>query len=347
MSRLNFKFGIILDPFRAWDENPAAVLAHDQELIELLEKCGYDYIWRNEQHSGGHGITSSSDVFADTIARSTGTIRLGNLVSNQSLQYPFSLARRITQLDHLTHGRLAFCIDPGPLPSEPSESGIDPINQLDRATEAIKLLMSMLKGERLSNVNNGFDINEPQTQFQPYSKPMVDLIVASHLSPAAARIAGTFGLGLLSINATSPGGFNALASNWEIYERKAAEHNQVIDRSKWSLAGPVHIAETRRKALDNVRYGLVSWINHYQETTRLPIIPDNSKDPARILVENGLAVIGTPTDAIAQIKRLDRQTGGYGCFLQMAHNWADWDQTRKSYELFAEKVVPAFQDHKI
>ena len=27
----------------------------------------------------------------------------------------------------------------------------------------------------------------------------------------------------------------------------------------------------------------------------------------------------------------------------MAHNWADWEQTRKSYELFARYVFPVFQ----
>ena len=52
-------------------------------------------------------------------------------------------------------------------------------------------------------------------------------------------------------------------------------------------------------------------------------------DPARELVDSGLAVIGTPEDAIAQIRRLQKQSGGFGCFLQLAHNWADPEATMK------------------
>ncbi len=62
------------------------------------------------------------------------------------------------------------------------------------------------------------------------------------------------------------------------------------------------------------------------------------------LLESGLAVIGDPDDAAAQLERLEAQSGGFGCFLFMAHNWAEWRATRRSYELFARYVAPRFQD---
>ena len=58
---------------------------------------------------------------------------------------------------------------------------------------------------------------------------------------------------------------------------------------------------------------------------------------------SGRAVIGTPEDAIAQIKRLQTKQGVFGAFLQLAHNWATWDHTIKSYELWAEHVAPVFK----
>jgi limonene 1,2-monooxygenase len=64
---------------------------------------------------------------------------------------------------------------------------------------------------------------------------------------------------------------------------------------------------------------------------------------ARELVESGFAVIGTPDDAIAQIERLEKQTGGFGAFLTMANDWADRDAQRRSYELLAREVFPRFQ----
>jgi limonene 1,2-monooxygenase len=56
-----------------------------------------------------------------------------------------------------------------------------------------------------------------------------------------------------------------------------------------------------------------------------------------------MAVIGTPDDAVAQLERLAKQSGGFGAFLQMAHNWADWPETKRSYELIARYVMPRAQ----
>ena len=53
-------------------------------------------------------------------------------------------------------------------------------------------------------------------------------------------------------------------------------------------------------------------------------------------------VIGTPEMAIAQIERLQEKTGGFGCYLFMGADMADWHQTLRSYELFAEQVIPHF-----
>ena len=48
------------------------------------------------------------------------------------------------------------------------------------------------------------------------------------------------------------------------------------------------------------------------------------------------------TDAIAKIEELYGKQGDFGAFLQVAHNWADFEQTKRSYELFARYVMPRF-----
>ena len=50
---------------------------------------------------------------------------------------------------------------------------------------------------------------------------------------------------------------------------------------------------------------------------------------------------GTPDDALATIEKLSAKTGGFGTFLFLGHNGADWQATQRSYELFAEYVIPA------
>ena len=59
---------------------------------------------------------------------------------------------------------------------------------------------------------------------------------------------------------------------------------------------------------------------------------------------SGFAVIGTPDDVVAQIQRLVDQSGGFGTFLCMGHDWADRAATHSSYALLAREVFPRFQD---
>ena len=44
-----------------------------------------------------------------------------------------------------------------------------------------------------------------------------------------------------------------------------------------------------------------------------------------------------------QIARLQEQSGGFGAFLTLDTNWADWTDKKQSYELIARHVMPHFQ----
>ena len=70
---------------------------------------------------------------------------------------------------------------------------------------------------------------------------------------------------------------------------------------------------------------------------------ENHDDLVDAINASGFAIIGTPDDAIAQIRRLADQSEGFGTYLLMAHEWADRVPTLRSYELFARYVMPAFQ----
>ena len=343
MSHTELKSGAFIAPFHGVKENPTLAIERDMQLVEHLDALGYDYAWIGEHHSAGMEIIASPEVFVAAAAERTQRIRLGTGVSSLPYHHPLMLADRIMQLDHMTRGRVAFGVGPGALPSDAWMMGIDPGTQRERMLEAIEVLVPLLQGETVTRKTDWFELRDAQLQLEPYSRPMVEMAVASQVSPAGASAAGTFGLGLLSIGATSAGGFNALAPNWEIYERKATENDRIIDRSRWSLVGPMHIAETRDEAFANVRYGIDEWAAYFRDVAALPVAPADGSDPAEALVASGLAVIGTPDDAIAQLDRLIEQSGGFGSYLHMATNWADWPATLRSYELFARYVMPRYQ----
>jgi limonene 1,2-monooxygenase len=221
--------------------------------------------------------------------------------------------------------------------------GIDVQKQRDMMDESLQAIIKLLNGETVTEQTDWYTLNEARLQMAPYTRPRVEIAVASQVSPTGATAAGRHGLSLLSVGSTSTGGFNALASNWAIAQQQAKESGQTVDRKNWRLVAPVHVAETREKARENVRYGLENWLKYFLEVAALPLAPTDGGDPVDAMIESGMAVIGTPDDCIAQIKRLEKQSGGFGSFLQMAHNWADFEQTKRSYELIARYVMPEFQ----
>jgi limonene 1,2-monooxygenase len=338
------RFGIFIAPFHPVGENPHLALRRDFELVEWLDHLGYDEAWIGEHHSAGYEIIASPELFIAAAAERTRHIKLGTGVSSLPYHHPLMLADRINQLDHMTRGRTIFGVGPGALPSDAFMMGIEVAKQRDMMDEAIGVLVPLLRGETVTHKADWFELREARLQLAPFTRPHIEICVASQVSPAGARAAGKHGVGLLSIGATSTGGFNALAMNWQICSERATEFGHTADRNAWRLVGPMHIAETKEKARENVRFGLANWLKYFQEVAALPLAPAGSIDNAiDALIASGLAVIGDPDDAIAQMERLEKQSGGFGCFLHMAHNWADWAETKRSYELFARYVMPPFQ----
>jgi len=338
------RFGIFLAPFHPVTENPTLAIERDLELIEHLDRLGFEEAWIGEHHSAGYEIIASPELFIAVAAERTRHIRLGTGVVSLPYHHPLMVAERINQLDHMTRGRVMFGAGPGQLPSDAFMLGIDVSKQRDRMDEALGVIVRLLRGETVTHVSDWFELHEARLQMTPYSRPHVEMAVAAAISPSGPRAAGKHGTGLLSVAATNEKGFEALATQWQICEEKAAEHGQRVDRAGWRLVGPMHIAPTREEAERDVEYGLLDFLHYFKEILPMPIPGDITTQQAiAVLRERGIGVIGTPDDAAAQLERLQKQAGGFGGYLFLAHNAAPWEATKRSYELFARFVAPRFQ----
>ena len=342
----HLKFGIFLAPFHPVGQNPTLALERDLQLIEHLDALGFDEAWIGEHHSAGFEIIASPEVFIAAAAARTGRIRLGTGVSSLPYHHPFMLADRLVLLDHLTRGRLMIGVGPGALPSDAFMMGIDPVRQRDMMEESLEAILALFAGEEpVTMETDWFRLVKARLQLRPYQRPFPEVAVAAQVSPAGPRAAGRFGCSLLSIGATSAGGFDVLGLHWDVMEERAAEFGTTIDRSKWRLVGPMHIADTKEQAIADVAFGLDEWVDYFQRVAALPLAPDTTNHETLVdaLNASGFAVIGTVEDAINQVERLRQQSKGFGTFLLMGHEWADTAATRHSYELIARYVAPEFQ----
>ncbi|HSH59886.1 MAG TPA: LLM class flavin-dependent oxidoreductase [Acidimicrobiales bacterium] len=340
------RFGVFLAPFHAVGRNPTLALERDLELIEALDRLGFDEVWVGEHHSGGSELIASPEVFLAVAAQRTRHIRLGTGVSSLPYHHPLLLADRMVLLDHLTRGRVMFGVGPGALPSDASMLGIDPRRQRAMMEESLEAILALLAGEvPVTFETDWFSLREARLQLLPYQRPCFEVAVAALISPSGPRLAGRFGTGLLSIGATSPPGFEVLASHWRIMEERARQFGTTVDRQRWRLVGPVHLAPTESQARRDVEHGLADWVAYFRDVAALPLAP-GVDDPAEVvdaMCVSGLAVVGTPEQAVAQLERLVEGSGGFGTFLVMAHEWADEAATLRSMELFSSQVFPHFQ----
>ncbi len=342
----HLKFGIFLAPFHPVGQNPTLALERDLQLIEHLDELGFDEAWFGEHHSAGYEIIASPEVFIAAAAQRTRHIRLGTGVSSLPYHHPFMLADRLVLLDHLTRGRLMVGVGPGALPSDAFMMGIDPAKQRDMMEESLEAILLLFAGdEPVSYETDWFKLVKARLQMRPYQRPFPEVAVAAQISPAGPRAAGRFGCSLLSIGATSAGGFDILGAHWDVMEERATEFGTTVDRSKWRLVGPVHIADTKEQAIEDVGFGLAEWVDYFQRVAALPLAPDTTNHESLVdaLNASGFAVIGTVDDAVTQVERLRKQSKGFGTFLLMGHEWADTAATRHSYELIARYVAPEFQ----
>ena len=337
------RFGIFLAPFHPCGQNPTLALERDLDLVVHLDRLGFHEAWIGEHHSAGYEIIASPEVFIGVAAERTRNIRLGTGVSSLPYHHPLMLADRMVLLDHLTRGRVMLGVGPGALPSDAYMMGIEVARQRDMMEESLEAILALLRSdEPVTMSTDWFTLRDARLQLRPYQQPHFEVAVAAQVSPAGPRAAGRFGCSLLSIGATSAGGFDILGHHWDVVEERAAQFGTPADRAGWRLVGPMHIAETREQAVADVAFGLGDWVDYFQRVAALPLAPDteNHDDLVEALNASGFAVIGTPDDAVAQIRRLADQSGGFGTYLLMAHEWADRPQTLRSYELFSRYVMP-------
>jgi limonene 1,2-monooxygenase len=345
ISERHIKTGVFLAPFHALNENPLLALERDMDLLVHMDRLNYTEAWIGEHHSGGFEIIACPEMFIAQAAERTRTIRLGTGVVSLPYHNPFTLAGRMMQLDYQTRGRAMFGVGPGSLVYDADKMGLKAADQRRKLDEALDVIVPLMQGEMITKKTDWFDLREARLQLSSFSQPMMEMAVANARSPTGALQAGKHGIGMLSIGGTSDDALKAHAANWGVYEEAARKHGKTPDRRKWRIVTFAHVAETREQAFADVKFGMAEFNRYFNDIATFPIIPPEiTGDIAEYLVSSGLACIGTPEDCVRHFERLWKgSNGGLGGILLLAHNWADWAQTKRSYELMARYVHPHFQ----
>ena len=338
------RFGAFLAPHHPIGENPMLQLQSDLGFVQHLDNLGFDEFWCGEHHSTGWEVIASPELFLAAAAERTQRIKLGIGVISLPYHHPFMVAQRLVQLDYQSRGRVIFGSGPGALPSDAHTLGLDPMLLRSRQDEAIGIIKRLFSGERFSYESEWFTLRDAKLQLRPLQENM-EFVVASTFTPSGMTLSGKYETGVISIGGMASQGLKSLARQWEFAEESALKHGTAIDRKNWRILMSWHIAESRDQAREEAKDGLLIHNNEY--TTRA-LRPDDGQifktaDEAVDAVAFsgvGNAVIGTPDDLINKIQEMIDVTGGFGAVIGFAHDWANRENTKKSWDLVARYVIP-------
>lgn len=342
------KFGIFMAPFHRINENPTLALERDLELIQWMDTLGFDEAWIGEHHSAGWETISSPEIFIGIAADRTRHIKLGTGVISLPYHHPLMVANRMVLLDHLTRGRVMLGVGPGALVTDAHMLGIDPNVQRQRMDEALGIILRLFtETEPITYVSDWFELHEAMLQVRPYTKPHMPIAVASVRSPSGPALAGKHGAAVLSMSVPRETEARSdMTYLWAVAEESAAEHGQTVDRHEWRLVLPVHLAESRDEAIQDIRLGAGQFNREYlEETLGRPLEFEGPTEKILdYLMDTGQWIIGTPDDCVEAIHRLAERSGGFGGFLiGFTQDLAPREKVLRSYELMARYVMPHFQ----
>lgn len=332
------RLGLFIAPFHGLNENPTLCLERDLQLTRYAEEIGLAEVWFGEHHSGGYEIIMSPELMVAAAAQITQRIGLGTGVISLPYHNPLTTANRIAQLDHLTRGRFLFGAGPGLLSADAHMLGIDPRESRDKLDDGLNVILRLLGGEWVTEKSSWYDLQDAHCHLLPYNERM-ELAVASTFSPNGGKLAAKYQAGLLCLAATTPDGFDTLSGNWKIACEAAQKLGRTMDAGRIRCATDMHIAETRDQAMEQVREGYEITRRYFLNQTG-HIANSGLEVSLEELIERGEVVVGTPDDAVAQIRRLEQKVPDFGTLLLFDKNWADTVHKKRSLELFMRYVLP-------
>ena len=344
MARMGF--GAFLAPHHPIGENPTLQFRRDLKFVEHLDELGYDEFWCGEHHSSGWEMIASPEMFLAAAGERTKRIKLGTGVVSLPYHHPYNVAQRMVQLDHMTGGRAIFGSGPGALPSDAHTLGIDPMTQRDRQDDAIGVIRRLFKGERVTKKTEWYTLQDAALQLLPLQEDM-PFVVASQISPSGMTLAGKYGIGIISMGSMSEQGLLSLPTQWGFAEQAAAKKHGTNGRPQ-ELARAAQLAR-RRDAREGPRGGqarpdaLAQRIHRSAPCSGPGDGPFTSPDEAvdKTAFEDGsAAVIGTPDDLVKVIKAVYAKSGGFGTVVGFVHDWANPENTMRSWDMVARYVIP-------
>jgi alkanesulfonate monooxygenase SsuD/methylene tetrahydromethanopterin reductase-like flavin-dependent oxidoreductase (luciferase family) len=363
---MSVQLGMFFMPFHHPERDYATILEEDREAIILADRLGFSEVFVGEHYSSLAERIPSPLIFMATLIAQTRRIRFATGVFNMTAQHPAVIAGQAAEFDHLSRGRFIMGIGPGGLVSDLEMFDVGPPEQRPRmAVEAMETILKLWSQDPPYSINgqfwkfairNGiwpeFGVGTIPRPFQMPHPPIALSLITPNSSSAVT--AGERGWIPVSGNFFHR---RFLRGHWERYAEGCEKAGRRPDPSMWRVARCVLVTPSDGEA-DDYLAGTGTGMDYYYRFFRhsfdqgrkalFMLKPDDAL-PDQALTVDGikreLVIAGSPRRVLDQLVALRDEIGPFGTLLMTGHDWDRAAMWKRSMELLAGEVMPAFGRH--
>jgi alkanesulfonate monooxygenase SsuD/methylene tetrahydromethanopterin reductase-like flavin-dependent oxidoreductase (luciferase family) len=330
---IDLKFGVF-DHLDRGHRAIAQLYEERLQIVEQYERSGFYAYHLAEHHSTPLGMAPSPSIFLSSVAQRTKTLRFGPLVYLLPLYHPIRLAEEIAMLDQLSNGRLEVGIGRGRSPIELMLYDRDAADARAVFDETLAILKQAFRDERINFTGKHFNFRDVPVELRPVQQPHPPLWYGVG-TPDGADDLGRQGFHAVTL--AKPAVAAEIARHFYEGSRGAGFVGRRMGICRFVVVGDT---DKEAEALAARAYPVwhESFIELFRRFRQKPV--QAWPDDFGLMAADGLAVAGSP-DTVARILAGQLHTVGANYLVsQLVFGDMTLNESRRSIDLFASKVMP-------
>jgi alkanesulfonate monooxygenase SsuD/methylene tetrahydromethanopterin reductase-like flavin-dependent oxidoreductase (luciferase family) len=338
--------------------------------IRLADQMGFYTTWHVEHHfREGRSHSPAPEVLIGALSQVTERIRLGFgvVLMPHGFTSPVRVAEKVATADVLSNGRVEWGTGRS-TPMEQTAFGVDPVESKAQAQEAIQAVVQAWESEYFSFHGKYWDFpafdNVPVRMVtpKPFQDPHPPCWMAAS-SDSSAAVAGSLGLGVLSLSIMRP--VEQMAETIRQY-REASQNAKPITRvlnNRAAVYTLVHCADTMAQAEANGIWDATWWwysnLAKFTLDWEFPNFPQEDKDRMFPLLSAGqegvdprsfsdadMIIVGDPDQCLTKMLRYaELGVDELLCYVQFGH--LPHESVMRTIELLGQYVIPELEKRDI
>jgi F420-dependent oxidoreductase-like protein len=188
------RFALMVDPQEGLD------YAQMVELAQAAESAGFESFVRSDHwlslEGDWHAHATDAWTTLGGLARETGKIRLGTMVTPITFRSPIALAKAVNTVDEMSGGRIELGIGAGWFAPEHERFGIPfpPLGQrYDMLEEQLQILMGLWSRPSFDFAGRYYQLHDAVCEPKPVQKPHPPVVLGGGGKPRLLSLTARFG----------------------------------------------------------------------------------------------------------------------------------------------------------